>query len=135
VTDLQLPYPEPDDVTQPFWDGIAAGALRLQRCGACGRHVFYPRAVCPHCTSDRLEWVDASGRATIHSHTLVHRAPPGFTPPYVIALVDLEEGVRMMTRLVDVEPGDVTVGLEVEVAIAGEPPLPCFRPRPPGPAR
>jgi uncharacterized OB-fold protein len=128
VTDSQRPFPQPDAVTQPFWDGVAAGKLRLQRCRGCARHVFYPRPVCPYCTSADLEWIDASGRGTVHSFTIVHRAPPGFDPPYAVALVDLAEGVRMMTGLLGLDPGQAAVGLEVELAIAGEPPLPYFRP-------
>jgi uncharacterized protein len=125
-------FPVPDGVTQPFWDGVAEGVLRLQRCRACGRYVFYPRAVCPHCASVDLAWVDASGAGRVHSFTVVHRAPAEYRDevPYVVALVDLDEGVRMMARLVGVDPVAVTVGLPVEVAIQGEPRLPYFRPRP-----
>lgn len=124
-------FPVPDAVSLPFWEGIAEGVLRVQRCGACGRHVFYPRAVCPYCASSELDWVDASGRGRIHSYTVVHRAPPEYRDevPYVVALVELDEGVRMMARLVDVEPAAVSVDLPVEVAIQGDPRLPYFRPR------
>jgi uncharacterized OB-fold protein len=124
-------FPVPDAITGPFWDGVAEGVLRLQRCAGCGRHVFYPRAVCPHCTGAELTWVEATGRGVVHSFTVVHRAPAEYRDevPYAVALVDLEEGVRMMARLVDVEPSAVRVGLPVEVAIRGEPRLPYFRPR------
>lgn len=124
-------YPVPDAVSQPFWEGIAEGVLRLQRCADCGRYVFYPRAVCPHCGSSALEWEEATGAGSVHSFTVVHRAPAEYRDevPYVVALVDLDEGVRMMTRLVDVEPAGVMVGLPVEVAIQGDPRLPYFRPR------
>jgi uncharacterized OB-fold protein len=124
-------FPVPDAVTQPFWEGVAEGVLRLQRCGTCGRHVFYPRAVCPFCMSAELAWVEASGVGRVHSFTVVHRAPAEYRDevPYVVALVDLDEGVRMMTRLVDVEPAAVRVDMPVEVAIRGEPRLPYFRPR------
>jgi uncharacterized OB-fold protein len=124
-------FPVPDAVTQPFWEGVAEGVLRLQRCRACGRHVFYPRAVCPSCMACDLEWVEASGSGEVHSFTVVHRAPPDHRDevPYVVALVDLDEGVRMMTRLVDVAPAAVSVGMPVEVAMRGEPRLPYFRPR------
>lgn len=124
-------FPVPDAVSLPFWEGIAEGVLRVQRCGACGRHVFYPRAVCPYCASSELDWVDASGRGRIHSYTVVHRGPPEYRDevPYVVALVELDEGVRMMARLVDVEPAAVSVDLPVEVAIQGDPRLPYFRPR------
>lgn len=123
-------FPVPDAVSQAFWEGVAEGVLRLQRCRACGHHVFYPRAVCPHCLSAELDWVEASGRGRVHSFTVVHRAPADYREevPYVVALVDLDEGVRMMTRLLDVEPAAVDVGMAVEVAIQGEPRLPYFRP-------
>jgi len=130
VTDAQpRPYPEPDGETQPFWDGIAQGRLRLQRCRACARHVFYPRSVCPHCMAAELEWVDAAGRGRVHAFTVVHRAAPGFAEeaPYVVALVELAEGPRMMTRLLGVAPGEVKIEMSVEVAIEGEPRLPYFR--------
>ena len=124
-------YPVPDAVTTAFWEGIAEGVLRLQRCRSCRRYVFYPRAVCPHCAGGELDWVEASGSGAVHSFTIVHRAPAEYRDdvPYVVALVDLDEGVRMMTRLVDVEPAAVVVGMPVEVAIQGEPRLPYFRPR------
>jgi uncharacterized OB-fold protein len=78
-----------------------------------------------------LEWTDASGRGVVYALTVVHRAPPGFAEdaPYVVALVDLEEGPRLMTRLLDVEPAAAAIGMPVEVAIEGEPPLPYFKPR------
>jgi len=124
-------FPVLDDVSAPFWEGVAEGVLRIQRCQECARHVFYPRAVCPYCTASHLCWVDASGRGRIHSYTVVHRAPPDYRDqvPYVVALVELDEGVRMMTRLVDVEPARVRVDLPVELAIRGDPRLPYFRPR------
>lgn len=129
MSEIQRPHPEPDGETQPFWDGIAEGRLRLQRCRACGRHIFYPRSVCPHCMAAELEWTDATGRGAVHAFTVVHRAPPGFTEdaPYVVAMVELEEGPRMLTRLLDVAPGDAVIGMKVEVAIEGEPRLPFFR--------
>jgi len=129
VSEIQRPHPEPDGETQPFWDGIAEGRLRLQRCRACERYVFYPRSVCPHCMAAGLEWTDATGRGAVHAFTVVHRAPPGFTEdaPYVVAMIELEEGPRMLTRLLDVAPGDAEIGMKVEVAIEGEPRLPYFR--------
>jgi uncharacterized protein len=124
-------FPVADAVTTPFWEGVAEGVLRVQRCGACGRHVFYPRAVCPHCTTGELAWVEAGGGGLVHSFTVVHRAPAEYRDeaPYVVALVELDEGVRLMTRLVDVAPADVRVDMPVEVAIQGDPRLPYFRPR------
>lgn len=95
-------YPVPDADSQPFWDGAERGELRIQRCDDCGEHVFYPRAVCPRCGGDRLDWVTARGEGTVHSFTVVHRAAPvGFADavPYTVGLVDLDEGVRLMASL------------------------------------
>ena len=129
-----MPLPVTDGDTMPFWEGTRRGELRIQRCRACGRHVFYPRAVCPFCMSDELDWVRASGRGVVYSFTVVHRAPEEFQHqvPYVVALVDLEEGPRLMTRIVDVEPHAVHIGMPVEVTfrpVTEEIVLPCFRPR------
>ena len=128
---MEKPFPLPDADTAPFWDAVTAGRLDVQRCQSCGRHVFYPRSLCPHCGGADLEWVTVSGRGTVYSYTVVHRAPAEFEAeaPYVVALVELEEGVRMLTRLIDVEPAAVGVGMPVEVALSGEPRLPYFRPR------
>ena len=116
----EKPYPIPDGESQPYWDGVREGRLTIQRCLECRRHVFYPRSVCPHCMGD-LEWVPASGRGTVHSFSIVHRAPEEFKDevPYVVALIDLEEGVRMMSRIVDA-PEAVSIGLPVEVRFSGE---------------
>lgn len=129
---MEKPFPVPDAETAPFWDAVTAGRLDVQRCQSCGRHVFYPRSLCPHCGGVDLEWVTVSGRGTVYSLTVVHRAPAEFQAeaPYVVALVELEEGVRMLTRLIDVEPAAVRVAMPVEVALSGEPRLPYFRPRP-----
>jgi len=123
-------FPVPDAVSRPYWEGIAEGVLRIQHCQACGRYVFYPRAVCPHCGAVDLCWVEARGTGRIHSYTIVHRAPAEYRDeaPYVVALVELDEGVRMMTRLIDAEPAAVRVEMPVEVAIRGDPRLPYFRP-------
>jgi uncharacterized OB-fold protein len=128
---IYKPYPVPDAETAPFWEAVAAGRLDLQRCRSCHRHVFYPRSLCPHCGGVDLDWVTVSGNGTVYSFTVVHRAPAEFQAeaPYVVALVELEEGVRMLTRLVEVEPAEVRVAMPVEVILRGEPPLPYFRPR------
>ena len=128
--------PVPDADTKPYWDGIADGELRLQRCEGCGAAVFYPRAVCPHCFGAPLTWFTARGTGQVYSYTMVHRAFGEFADqaPFTVALVDLDEGVRMMTRIVDAAPGQVEIGLPFELPvrqIAGAG-LPCFRPaRPP----
>lgn len=129
----ERPYPVPDRDTAPFWEAASQGRLVLPRCQACRRFHFYPRAICPHCGSERLEWAPASGRGAVHSFTVVHRPPPGFEDlaPYAVALVDLEEGVRMMTQITGCEPGAVRIGMAVEVAFRDGPremQLPFFTP-------
>lgn len=91
----------------------------IQRCSHCAEHVFYPRAVCPHCMSGDLEWVEAQGEGSVFTYAVHHRFPPGFegVGPYVVAVVELEEGVRMMTRIM-AQPESVSVGMEVRVAFA-----------------
>ena len=102
--------------TQFFWDGVKEHRLLIQRCGGCGTLRHPPRPMCPHCRS--LEWdaVEASGRGTVFSCVIPHHPPlPGFDEPYVVALVDLEEGTRLVTNIVGVAPPDVTVGMKVRV--------------------
>jgi uncharacterized protein len=126
--------PKPTPETRPFWDGAAAGELRVQRCLACRRHYFYPRPVCPHCGTSEVEWVTVSGRATLYSYVISHRPAPGFAGdgPYAIAVVELEEGVRMMTNVVDCPNEQLVIGMPLEVTfeqISDEVALPKFRPR------
>ena len=111
------PLPAPSPVTQPFWDGLREGVLRIQRCEECSRHVFYPRTVCHHCLSDRLEWVKVSGRGTLYSFTVVRRAMnPAFQAdvPYVFAIVELEEGPRVTTNVVNCELEALRVDMPVK---------------------
>jgi uncharacterized OB-fold protein len=103
-----------------FWEATREGRLLVQWCTECDRGVFYPRAFCPHCGVGRsaLEWRTASGRATVYAASVEHRpAPGGFSggEPYCVALVDLHEGVRMMTNIVGCPPDDVRSGMAVEV--------------------
>jgi len=129
--------PSPSPETQPYWDGLNEGRLRLQRCADCGKIRHYPRPMCDACWSMNVDWVDASGRGTVHSWTITHYAfHPGFKGelPYTLLTADLDEGVRMMTRIVDAAPGQVEIGLPVELTVRqiADAELPCFRPaRPP----
>lgn len=99
-----------------FWEGADAGELRIQRCVACGRLRHPPRPMCPHCRSLERDYVVASGRGQVHSF-VVHHHPevPGREHPFVIALVDLEEGTRIVGNLLDLAPEDVEIGMPVEV--------------------
>ena len=95
---------------------LAAKEFVIQRCSDCSRAVFYPRVLCPHCASSALRWETPSGRGTIYSRTVVQRsADKG--GPYGVVLVDLEEGVRMMSTVIDRDPGDVAIGDEVQLDI------------------
>ena len=131
------PLPVPDPVTKPFWDGLKQGELRIQRCSACGDAVFYPRVGCPSCGSRALEWITASGRGTVHAFTIAHRGVPAAfkgAVAYVVALVELEEGARLMTNLIGVDPTPeaVRIGMAVEVMfdeVTDEVTLAKFRPR------
>lgn len=121
-----------DPQTQPFWDGIAAGELRLQRCAGCGKAVFYPRTVCPHCFGADLTWFTASGTGTIYSYTVAHRAFGEFAEqaPFTVALIDLAEGPRMLTRIVGDRPARIGAPVELAITRLGDedsPELPCFR--------
>ena len=132
MTGKAVPVPTPQ--TQPFWDGCAAGELRIQRCTDCGRPYFYPRPVCPACGSRRVEWFTASGEATLHSYVISHRPAPGFDNdvPYAIAVVELAEGPRMMTNIVGVPntPEHLVLDMPLRVRFErrGEISLPMFEP-------
>lgn len=111
------PLPLPTPITQPFWDAAKQHRLSLQYCTSCGRYVFYPRAICPYCGASELEWRDASGRGTVYSFTIARRPTArSFEPdvPYVIAIVELEEGPHMMTNVVGCAPEEVRIGMAVE---------------------
>jgi uncharacterized protein len=113
---LPVPFPNPD--SQPYWEAARNEDLVIRKCKDCGQLHFMPRHLCPHCWSTELEWVKASGRATVHSFTVIRRAPiPSYADrvPYVVALVDLEEGPRMLTNIVGDDALNTQVGSAVEV--------------------
>ncbi|GAA4714923.1 Zn-ribbon domain-containing OB-fold protein [Brevibacillus fulvus] len=112
----QLPKPVIDSDSRPFWEGLKRRELWIQKCDACQQAIFYPRLLCPHCFSEQVSWVRATGRGEIYSYTVVHRAfgPFAEQTPYVVAIVELEEGVRMMTRIVG-DRADIAIGKPVMV--------------------
>jgi uncharacterized OB-fold protein len=129
------PRPVPTPETGPYWDGLKRHELRIQRCLDCNQAYFYPRPFCPRCFSWNVEWITASGRARLHTFEVVHRAPPAFAAdaPYVLAVVELEEGPRMMTNLVGVAPNPAQLPLDMPLEIsyedvADQVTLPKFRP-------
>lgn len=114
--DKLVPTPTPD--TQPFWDGLMAGKLVLQRCKDCGTVRHYPRPVCDHCYSMNAEWIEASGKGKVHSWTETHYAfHPGFKGdiPYLLLTVDLDEGVRMQAQARGMTIDQMRIGLPVKV--------------------
>lgn len=128
------PRPQPDELTQFYWDAASDHRLALQRCKACGRLQFPPEVVCIHCQSAHFEHADTSGRGTIFSFTIVDRAlHVGFADslPYIVALVELvdQPGLRIVANVVDAEPGQIAVGDPVEVTFEqrGDVTLPQFR--------
>lgn len=131
---MRFDLPTIDDDTRPWWDAAREGTLLLRRCQACGAVHYYPRTFCPTCWSDDVEWMEAGGRATLYTHSTVYvnDLPPfGEQVPYVAAVVDLEEGPRMMTRVVDCEPDDLAVGMALQLVfepITDDITLPYFRP-------
>ena len=121
-----------DSDSRPYWEGLAQGELRIQRCNACSKAVFYPRSICPHCHADSLSWITASGRGIIYSYTVAHQGFGSFAEdvPFIVIIVELEEGVRMMSRLVDATREHAAVGKAVQVTfehVGEEFTLPYFR--------
>ncbi|MHC3819605.1 Zn-ribbon domain-containing OB-fold protein [Streptomyces sp. DT9] len=115
--------PEPDASTRPYWDAAAEGHLLLRRCRDCGRAHHYPREFCPHCWSEDVDWERACGRATLYTWSVVHRndLPPfGGRVPYIAAVVDLAEGPRMMTEVVECEESALAIGMELRVTFRQE---------------
>jgi uncharacterized protein len=136
--EIKKPLPEITPVNQPFWDGAKAGKLTMQKCKDCGSWVFCPRPVCGDCSSDKLEWVQLSGRGKVFSFTVIRevvgQALRGFAPdiPYVTAWIDLDEGPRFCSNII--APVDsVKIGMDVQVVFEDTGDgitLPKFKPAP-----
>src|SRR5882672_6733902 len=126
------PQPVPTPETAHYWEGTALGELRLQRCRGCQSTYFPPQPFCPACGSDDVEVIRASGRGSLYSYVITHRAAPGFSAPYVIAVVELEEGPRLLTNIVEVDPDPEVLPLDLPVEVVfeavGELAVPLFRP-------
>ena len=126
--------PTIEDDTRPFWDAAGEGRFLVKRCRACGAVHHYPRQFCPSCWSDDVAWVDASGRATLYTWSVVYANDlPPFPErlPYIAAVVDLEEGPRVMTNIVDCDPADLRIGMDLVVdfrSLTDDITAPVFRP-------
>jgi uncharacterized OB-fold protein len=130
----QKPLPRIDADNRPFWEGCKRHELLLQRCLDCGRYIWYPRQFCGQCLSDNTEWVPASGKGTVHTYTIIRQTRArGFRDdvPYVLAYIELDEGVIMMSNVVRSAPENVHIGMPVQVTfedVTEEVSLPKFRP-------
>lgn len=115
---MTRPLPRPTAETRPFWEGCANGALRYQRCAQCGTVQLIPRSLCAHCQGSTLIWHDSAGYGRVLSHTTVHRAPTAAfreEVPYVIALVDMDEGFRLMTNVAGGASASLAIGARVRI--------------------
>ena len=113
--------------TEPYWAAAKDGKLMLKRCNACGEPHFYPRSLCPHCGSTDVDWLESTGKGTIYSYSVMRRAKI----PYAVAYVTLDEGVTMLTNIVEADFDALGIGQAVQVAFReteGGQALPVFRP-------
>jgi uncharacterized OB-fold protein len=131
------PLPVPDADSRPFWEGCREHKLLLMRCGNCGQMRFPPTTFCSHCQSREHLWIESTGHGRVFSWIVVrHPVPPDVYAddvPYIVALVELDEGVRMPTNIIDCQPEDVRAGMSVRVAFRDVRPeisLPVFHPDP-----
>lgn len=135
MTDFEIPgrpLPELDMLTEPFWAAARENRLVVQQCSGCGKYEWTPQFACSACLSDTLVWTEVTGQGEIYAMTVVRSAQvAGMIPPYVLAIVRLDEGVHMLSNIVDAEPDRVRIGQRVEVSFVQESEeisLPCFRP-------
>ncbi|MBU2534160.1 MAG: Zn-ribbon domain-containing OB-fold protein [Alphaproteobacteria bacterium] len=113
-----LPKPTPE--SQHYWDGAKQGELRLQACNSCEQHYFPPRPFCPKCGSRDVKVVKASGKGRLYSYIINHLPSPGFTPPFTVAIVELEEGPRLMTNLLEIDPDPEKLVLDMPLEVTFE---------------
>jgi len=133
MADYSKPLPHMTQETREFWEGCKRHELLIQRCKDCGTYRHYPRPMCPNCGSWNVEWIKVSGEGKVYTYIVAHRPfHPAFfgDVPYAVVIVELEEGVRMVSNLVDCKPQDIYIGMPVEVAfddVTEEVTLPRFR--------
>src|SRR6476659_5698198 len=118
VAEYKKPLPNPlhQETSRPFWEGARRHELMLPRCTRCDRVFFYPREVCPFCLSSEIDWVQVSGRGHLHSYTVIHQpANPAFQAdvPYIYAMVQLDEGPKIISNLVGCPPEDARIDMPV----------------------
>jgi len=132
MSEPQRPLPEPTQLTAPYWNAARDKRLVVQCCQGCGHLQFFPRPFCLKCASERIDWQEVTGEGTIYTFTINHRAPNAFMKerlPYAVAIVDLDEGVRMMANIVNSDLAAIEIGKRVKVVferVSGEIVLPQF---------
>ena len=117
--DRPLPHPLAPEA-KPYWEGLKQGKLMLPECQDCRKTHFYPRVFCPHCHSRNLKWIEASGRGKLYAFEILHRSfnPAVKTPlPYVLAMIELEEGPRMLSNLINVKPDPNVIRCDMPVKV------------------
>jgi uncharacterized OB-fold protein len=135
MPEYKKPLPQADPITAPYWESLKSHSMTVQRCNDTGKYFFYPRGLSPFTFSDNISWEPVSGRGTLYAYTIVHAMrAPGFAEevPYVVAIVELDEGPRLMTNLIEVDPDPekIRIGSPVEVVyvdVTEEITLPKFR--------
>lgn len=118
MTQIQRPLPQPTNITKPYWDAAAENRLVIQECVCCKTRQFYPREFCISCLSKDIKWIECSGKGKVYTYT-INRRPANEAlkerVPYVVAAIDLDEGVRMMANIVDSPAEAVKIGSRVQV--------------------
>jgi len=128
------PLPHLDEEMRPWWEALQRHELYLQKCRSCGELRYYPRALCTNCLSSKIEWVPSKGRGKVYTFTATYQnGAAGFREslPYIMAYIELDEGLKLLTNLVECRPEDVKIGMPVEVVFSDVTPevtLALFRP-------
>ena len=133
MSSYEKPLPTPSRTSKPYWDYCKRHELRIQRCTQCGRYRHYPQEMCPYCNSLDAEWTKVSGKGKVYTWVVCHQAfHPGFAAdvPYAVVNIELDEGIRMMSRVIDVKPEELEIGMPVHVVfedVSEDFALPVFR--------
>jgi uncharacterized OB-fold protein len=133
LPDVSRPAPLLTEDNEGFWRAAAGGQLVTQRCVTCGKLLHPPRPMCPICHGLEMEWVELAGTGTVYSYAMLHHPQhPAFSYPVIAALIDLDEGIRLLSNLVGVDSAEVHIGMRVSVlfdAVADGMAVPVFEPR------
>jgi uncharacterized OB-fold protein len=135
--ELERPLPQPiTPESKPYWDGLKEHKLMLPKCTTCNRVFFYPRVLCPHCHARDITWIQASGKGKLHAFEIAYQSfnrAMKVKTPYILALVELEEGPRMLSNLINIEPDPAVVKCDMPVEVVFSPltddiTIPLFQP-------